>query len=102
MLKKYDVSIDTVVKICISKDSVEVVLETISHEDIRSYCYKREINIELNYFSQICDAVKEFTASEKTQLLLQLIKLLININVSLNRHFLSTRQYIKVLVFRSG
>ena len=74
MLQDYDLSIDTIINTCIKEDSVEAVLEAISHEDIKSYCYKHDINIELNYFPQICEAVKEFTTAEKLQLMWQLIK----------------------------
>mgnify|MGYP006883146842 CR=1 FL=1 len=73
-LQDYDLSVNDTINICIDEESVDTVLEAIENEDIKAYCYNKDINIELNYFPQICEAVKEFTTQEKAMLLWQLLK----------------------------
>ena len=73
-LQEGDISIDSVVRACVDEEGADAVLEVISHDVIKEYCIQRDINIELNYFDQISDAVKEFTVSEKAMLLWQLLK----------------------------
>ena len=73
-IQDYDLSVTDVVNICIEEESVDTVLEVINNEDIKSYCHDKDINIDLDYFPQICEAIKEFTSAEKAQLLWQLLK----------------------------
>ena len=73
-LQDYDITVNDVVNICIEEESVDTVLEALENEDIKSYCYDKDINIELKYFEQISEAVKEFTTQEKAMLLWQLLK----------------------------
>ncbi|WP_415251554.1 hypothetical protein [Sulfurimonas sp.] len=64
-LQDYDLSVKDLLNICIDEESVDTVLEAIKNEDIKAYYYSRDINIELKYFEQISEAVKEFTRAEK-------------------------------------
>ena len=73
-LQEGDISIDFCVRTCVDEEGADAVLEAISHDVIKEYCIQRDINIELNYFDQISDAVKEFTVSEKAMLLWQLLR----------------------------
>jgi len=73
-LQEGDISIDSVVRACVDEEGADSVLEVISADVIKEYCIQRDINIELNYFDQISDAVKEFTVSEKAMLLWQLLR----------------------------
>ena len=68
-LQEGDISIDFCVRTCVDEEGADAVLEVISHDVIKEYCIQRDINIELNYFDQISDAVKEFTVSEKAMLI---------------------------------
>ena len=73
-LQDYDLSLSDVISICIDESSVDTVLEEIDHEDLKSYCYDKDINIELKYFDQISAAVQEFSKNEKAMLLWQLLQ----------------------------
>ena len=73
-LQDYDLSLSDVISICIDESSVDTVLEAIDHEDIKSYCHDKDINIELKYFNQISAAVQEFNTNEKAMLLWQLLQ----------------------------
>ena len=73
-LQDYDLSITDVVDICIEESSEDTVLEAIENDVIKQYCYDKDINIELKYFDQISEAVKEFSSTEKAMLLWQLLQ----------------------------
>ena len=73
-IQEGDISVDTLVRACVDEEGAEAVLEVISPYIIKEYCIKRDINIELNYFPQIVEAVKEFNTTEKAMLLWQLLK----------------------------
>ena len=73
-LQDYDLSVNDTIDICIDESDVDTVLEAIDNDAIKSYCYSKDINIELKYFQQISDAVKEFSDQEKAMLLWQLLK----------------------------
>ena len=73
-LQDYDLSITDVISICIEESSEDTVLEVIRADVIKQYCYDKDINIELKYFNQISDAVKEFSSQEKAMLLWQLLQ----------------------------
>ena len=73
-LQDYDLSITDAVNICIEESSEDTVLEAIENDVIKQYCYDKDINIELKYFDQISEAVKEFSSQEKAMLLWQLLQ----------------------------
>ena len=73
-LQDYDLSITDAVNICIEESSEDTVLEAIENDVIKQYCYDKDINIELKYFDQISEAVKEFSSTEKAMLLWQLLQ----------------------------
>ena len=73
-LEDHDIYADELITMCIDHESAEYVLESIDNEKIKEYCINHEINIELKYFEQISEAVKDFTIQEKALLLWQLLK----------------------------
>ena len=73
-LEEGDISIDTVVRMCVDEEGADAVLEVINPDVVKQYCVDHDINIELNYYPQIVDAVKQFTTTEKAMLLWQLLK----------------------------
>ena len=73
-LQEGDISIDSVVRACMEEEGTDAVLEAIENDVIKQYCYDKDINIELKYFDQISDAVKEFNSTEKAMLLWQLLQ----------------------------
>ena len=73
-LQEGDISIDSVVRACMEEEGTDAVLEVIRADVIKQYCYDKDINIELKYFNQISDAVKEFSSQEKAMLLWQLLQ----------------------------
>ena len=73
-LQEADISVDTVVRMCADEEGADAVLEVLSPDVIKQYCIDHDINIDLNYFPQISEAVKEFTTQEKAMLLWQLLK----------------------------
>ena len=73
-LQEYDLSINDVISTCIDESDIDTILEIIDNESIKSYCYDKDINIDLKYFQQISAAIKEFTTQEKAMLLWQLLK----------------------------
>ena len=73
-IQEADISVESVVRACIEEEGADAVLEVISADVIKQYCYDKDINIELQYFDQISDAIKEFTTQEKAMLLWQLLR----------------------------
>ena len=73
-IQEADISVESVVRACIEEEGADAVLEVISADVIKQFCYDKDINIELKYFDQISAAVQEFTTTEKAILLWQLLK----------------------------
>ena len=73
-IQESDISVESVVRACIEEEGADAVLEVISADVIKQYCCDKDINIELNYYPQIVEAVKEFRQEEKAMLLWQLLK----------------------------
>ena len=73
-IQEADISVESVVRACIEEEGADAVLEVISADVIKEYCIQKDINIELQYFDQISDAIKEFTTQEKAMLLWQLLR----------------------------
>ena len=73
-IQEADISVESVVRACVEEEGADAVLEVISADVIKQFCYDKDINIELQYFDQISAAVKEFNNNEKAMLLWQLLQ----------------------------
>ena len=73
-LEEGDISVDHVIRECISEEGVETVLDSIDNDDIRDYVERYDLDIEIDVYDQVSRAVKEFSQPQKAQLLWQLLK----------------------------
>ena len=73
-LEEGDISIDHVIRECITEEGVESVLDAVDNEDIKNYVQRYDLDIEIDGYDQVERAVKEFSQPKKAQLLWQLLK----------------------------
>ncbi len=73
-LEERDISIDHVIRECISEEGVESVLDAVDNDDIRDYVEKYNLDIEIDVYDKVARALKEFSQPQKAQLLWQLLK----------------------------
>ena len=73
-IEEGDISIDHVIRECISEEGVESVLDAVDNDDIRDYVEKYNLDIEIDVYDKVARALKEFSQPQKAQLLWQLLK----------------------------
>ncbi len=73
-IEEGDITTDTLIRECISQEGAESVLDAVDNDDIHNYVEKYDLDIEIDVYDQVARAVKEFSQSQKAQLLWQLLK----------------------------
>ena len=67
-LEEGDLTIDTMVRECISEDGVDSVLDAVDNSDITDYCERLELIPEIN-FQQISSTLHRLDQNEKAKLM---------------------------------
>ena len=73
-LKEGDLSIDRVIRGCITEDGVESVLDSVDNDDIMRYVKDYDLDIECDNYDLVVRSIKELSQPRKAQLLWQLLK----------------------------
>ena len=73
-LEEGDLTVDTVIRECITEGGDEAVLDALDNDDIINYVEKYDLDIKLNVYEQIKRALVELSQKDKAQLLWYLLK----------------------------
>ena len=69
-----EITIDTVIRECISEGGDECVLDAIDNDDILKYVKEYDLDIEIDMYDRVLRAIAEFSDTDKARLLWQLLK----------------------------
>ena len=67
-LEEGDITIDTLVRECISEDGVDSVLDAVDNSDITDYCERLELVLPVN-FTQMATNIRSLNQDEKAKLI---------------------------------
>ena len=73
-LEEGDISVDAIIRECISQDGADVVLDAIDNDDITSYSKRYGLADELPKLDEIILGVRELDQEDKAKLLWILLK----------------------------
>ena len=73
-LEEGDISVDAIIRECISQDGADVVLDAIDNDDITSYSKRFGLVDELPKLDEIILGVRELDKEDKAKLLWLLLK----------------------------
>ena len=73
-LQEGDISLDTIIRECISEDGADAVLDSIDNNDIESYSKRFGLADELPNYDEIVLGLRELDQDDKAKLLWQLLK----------------------------
>lgn len=73
-LEEGDISVDAIIRECISQDGADVVLDAINNNDITSYSKRYGLADELPKLDEIILGVRELDQEDKAKLLWLLLK----------------------------
>ena len=73
-LEEGDISVDTIIRECISQDGADAVLDAIDNDDITSYSKRCGLTDELPQIDAIVLGVRELDQEDKAKLLWLLLK----------------------------
>lgn len=73
-LEEGDISVDTIIRECISQDGVEAVLDSIDNDDIINYSQRYALIDELVNLDEIIRSVQALNNDDKAKLLWLLLK----------------------------
>ena len=73
-LEEGDISVDAIIRECISQDGADVVLDAIDNDDITSYSKRFGLTCELPKLDEIILGVRELDQEDKAKLLWLLLK----------------------------
>ena len=73
-LQEGDISIDTIIRECISEDGADAVLDSVDNSDIESYSKRYGLADELPNLDEIVLGLRELDQTDKAKLLWLLLK----------------------------
>ena len=73
-LEEGDISVDYIIRECISEESVEVVLDAVDNDDILDYVESHDLDVEAISYSQVSRTINEFSETDRAKILWQLLK----------------------------
>ena len=73
-IQEGDLTVDYIVRECISEESVEVVLDAVDNDDILDYVESHNLDVESISYSQVSRTINEFSETDRAKILWQLLK----------------------------
>jgi len=73
-LEDGDLTVDTVIRECITEGGNKCVLDALDNDDILNYVKEYDLDIEIDMYDRVIRAVAEFTEMDRAKLLWQLLK----------------------------
>jgi len=73
-LEDGELTVDSVIRECITEGGDECVLDAIDNDDILDYVKEYDLDIKIDMYDRVLRAVAEFTDTDRAKLLWQILK----------------------------